>query len=58
MTRIMLFCKKCDEELKYEIVGSGEELVIDVHPCPDCLDKKYDKGYDDGYTAADEEGYR
>lgn len=40
-------CAKCKGALKVEL--KQEDTTIKVEPCKNCLDDRYDEGYDGGY---------
>jgi len=47
--KFRIYCSVCGEELTGVLRTSGYDTVtIDVDPCTNCLDDRYDVGYEDG----------
>ena len=46
-------CWECGKHLDYTVkLDSGDDLIVTVEPCKNCLDEKYDEGFKDGDTEA------
>ena len=50
---IDVYCSVCGDGLCHLAEQHGTKQAITIEPCPRCLDNEKDKGYEEGYAAAE-----
>jgi len=50
MAEFEVRCNVCNKELEADLVGSyhNRSVILEVEPCPDCLIKAKDEGFEEG----------
>lgn len=56
MASISAQCE-CGNDLDEAEVKLNDDIILVIGPCKDCLEVKYNKGYDDGSSDSYSEGY-